>query len=208
MRSVFRAVLLTASFTSLTLGQTIEVFGGFSANKFFYSESTGEAFNPNANLASFFDFGADRHQGFDVSIAGNFTRYLGVKADYSMYFRQDSGKTVDALNYRVPVRPFNFMVGPEIKARNHTRLTPFAHALFGFAHSRADLIVEEALAQSHSRTGLAMAIGGGVDFRLTRMWSVRYMTDYTATHLGNPSPDDSGRQNNIRFALGVIAHFR
>jgi hypothetical protein len=213
MRPVCFAVLLTASGSTFAQGTNeaypkIEVFGGFSADKFFYSESSGEAGNPNVSVASLFDFGADQHKGFDVSAARNFTRYLGIKADSSMYFRQDSGMTSDGQAYRVPERTVLFMVGPEIKARNHTRLAPFAHALFGFAHSSANFTIDASTIQSHSREGFAMALGGGLDFRMARRFSIRFVTDYSATHLGNPSPDDSGRQNHIRFALGVLFHIR
>jgi hypothetical protein len=60
--------------------------------------------------------------------------------------------------------------------------------------------------QSHSRTGFAMAFGGGMDFRMNRRLSLRWMADYSATFLGNPDPEETGRQNNTRTSMGLLFH--
>ena len=103
-------------------------------------------------------------------------------------------------------RAFYFMAGPEIKARNSTRVTPFAHALFGVAHSTAEFSTASAIftrMDSHTRTGFAYALGGGLDFRVSKRFSVRAMADYTQTFLGDADPNTS-RQNHVRFSLGIL----
>jgi opacity protein-like surface antigen len=190
----------------------IEVFGGYAANKFFYTESGGD--NPVANAASLFDFGWDRHSGFETSIARNFNRYLGVKADFPLYSSHTQGNTTLGMTFKVPEKAAYFMAGPELKMRNRSRWTPFVHALFGGVHSWANLIVAlpddpiTTFRQSHSRTGFGMAFGGGLDYRLTRRVSLRAMTDYSATFLGNPDIEESGKQNNTRFAMGLLFRLR
>jgi opacity protein-like surface antigen len=189
-----------------------EVFGGYAANKFFYADS-GESISP-PNAASLFDFGWDRHAGFEGSVIRNWNRYVGVKGDFSLYYSQTSGNTAQGLAIVVPERAAYLMAGPELKLRNRSRFTPFFHALVGGAHSWANLSLTAlnspgtTVNQSHSRTGFSMAYGGGLDFLVNRRISLRWITDYSATFLGNPDPEESGKQNNVRFALGVLFHFR
>jgi opacity protein-like surface antigen len=188
-----------------------EIFGGYAANKFFYTDSGGDS---AANAASLFDFGWDRHGGIETSVARNLNRYLAVKADFSFYTSQPNGTTAQGLPVRVPQKAAYWMLGPEFKMRNRTRWTPYVHGLFGVTYSCANLIINlpddpiTTVQQSHSRTGFSMAFGGGVDFRMTGLVSVRWMTDYSATFLGNPDPEESGRQNIVRTALGLLFHLR
>jgi opacity protein-like surface antigen len=224
MRQVSFAVVVLCSCASLASAQQtspsvypkLEVFGGYSANGIFNNEL--EATVQNQNLASLFSDFAGGPKGFEASIARNFTRYLGIKADFSMYYADDSGLstfqvcqsnscTTTTQETRVDKRAFYFMAGPEIKARNRTRVTPFAHALFGVARSTADFSTASAIftrSDSHTRTGFAYALGGGLDFRVSKRFSVRAMADYTQTFLGDADPNESGRQNHVRFSLGIL----
>jgi opacity protein-like surface antigen len=99
------------------------------------------------------------------------------------------------------------MVGPEMKARNHTRLTPFARGLFGVARSRSEFKVPGiGFSDSDTRTGFATALGGGLDGRVSGRLSIRGMVDYTQTVLGNVDPNESDRQNHFRVSLGILFH--
>jgi len=222
MRQLLFTAVVVCSCASLASAQQtspsypkLEVFGGYSANGVFNKET--EATLQNENLASLFSDFAGGPRGFEVSIARNLNRYLGIKADFSMYFANDSEQSTfnvcqpgscitTTQETRVDRRAFYFMAGPEIKARNRTRVTPFAHALFGVARSTADFSTASAIFtrnESHTRTGFAYALGGGFDFRMTQRFSVRAMADYTQTFLGDPDPNKS-RQNHVRFSLGIL----
>lgn len=223
MRQVSFAVVVLCSCASLASAQRtspgaypkLEVFGGYSANGVFNKDT--EATLQNENLASLFSDFAGGPKGFEASIAGNFNRYLGIKADFSMYFANDSelstfnvcqpgSCTTTTQETRVDRRAFYFMAGPEIKARNRTRVTPFAHGLAGVARSTADFSTASAIFtrnDSHTRTGFAYALGGGLDFRISKKFSVRTMADYVQTFLGDPDPNNS-RQNHVRLSLGIL----
>jgi opacity protein-like surface antigen len=188
-----------------------EVFGGFTVNKFFYTDSGGDS---PANAASLFDFGWERHRGLESSVIRNLNRRLGIKGDFSLYASQTDGLATNGFAIQVPEKAAYFMAGPELKFPNRSRWTPFVHALGGVAHSWANLIVllpddhVNTIHQSHSRTGPSLAFGGGLDYRVSRRLSFRLMTDYSATFLGNPDPEESGKQNNTRASMGLLFHFR
>ena len=214
MRRWMLLVVLTSYATAQAQGNggwsKVEVFGGYAANKFFYTDS-GES--PTvANAAALFDFGWDRHHGLETSIGCNFTRYLGVKGEFSLFSSEPSGVTSQGLPIRIPQRAAYFMVGPEVKFRNRSRWTPFLYALAGGAHSWANLIVDlpddpvTKVTQSHSRSGFSAALGGGMDFRMNHRISLRWTADYSATVLGNPDPEETGRQNNARTSMGLLFH--
>ena len=224
MRQLLFATVVVCSCASIAPAQQthhtypeFEVFGGYSANGT-VNKKTNATASPNQNIASLFsDFGGGP-KGFEASVARNFNKYLGLKADFAMYFTNDANLstfqvcvdgscTTTTQETKVDRRAFYLMAGPEIKARNKTRVTPFAHALFGVVRSTADFSVASAsfsLSDSHTRTGFAYALGGGLDFRVSKRFSVRAMADYTQTFLGDADEDKSGRQNHVRFSLGIL----
>ena len=213
MRRLILAVLLMACCAPLTLAQNrntdaypkVEWFVGASGNHFFYDDSPIEVVPKN--IASLF---SDRAQGlgFETSLTRNINKSLGIKGDFSLLFdRKPQGKTTAGDDFHVNSRTLSFMAGPEIKAPNHTRMTPFVHALFGVARSRSEFKVASiSFSDSHTRTGLAMAFGGGVDVRISKRFSIRAMTDYTQTFLGDADPSESGRQKHSCLSLGILFH--
>jgi opacity protein-like surface antigen len=79
------------------------------------------------------------------------------------------------------------------------KLTVFAHALFGGAHIREDLVINiPPPATSISSTNFAFLVGGGVDIALSHRFAVRIQPDYLKTEiLGR-------RQNNFRASAGLV----
>jgi opacity protein-like surface antigen len=185
----------------------IEAFVGFSGNHFFYADSSTDIVNQN-NLASNFSHRSQGPIGFETSLTGNLNGFWRIKGDFSMYFNnKPTGQITTGQDFQVDSRSLYLMAGPEIKARNHTRLAPFAHALFGLDRSRSEFKVPSTgFSDAHTRTGFAMAFGGGLDVRLSGKFSIRSMIDYTPTFLGNADPSESGRQNHFRVSLGILVH--
>ena len=194
----------------------LEVFAGYSVNGIFTrDEAAGLS---NGRFSPFLSDAAGGPKGFEASIARNFNKYLGIKGDFSMYFDNSTGHvtlqvcsqgscTMSSQDISVEKRAFYFMAGPEIKWRNKTRVTPFAHTLFGVARSTAEFSTAGAVftySDSDTRTGFAAAFGGGLDIRLSKRFSIRTMADYTATFLGDAVPGSSGRQNHVRFSIGIL----
>lgn len=154
--------------------------------------------------------------GFETSLIRNFNRHVGLKADFSAHFNDEDGSgnvivcnpacTTATQTIQFRTRVYNFLVGPELKARNHTRFTPFVYALGGLAHTQARFDTPGPtfnLLLRKSTNDFAMALGGGLDLRATRRTSIRGSIDYNPIFIGDSS---GGTRNLVRLSLGVLFH--
>ena len=108
----------------------VEVFVGYSA----LGEANGRGISlaPNSSLPATYNAEA----GFETSVMGNFKKWFGIKGDFSAHFNNESasglltfcnpGCTTATQDFQLKTRVYNFLAGPEFKARNSTRFTPFA----------------------------------------------------------------------------------
>ena len=84
------------------------------------------------------------------------------------------------------------------------RLTPFAHILVGASRLGANASITfggASLDSSFADIGLAVAIGGGLDLKLSDSVALRLIqADYFATRFGG-----SG-QANARLSVGLVLH--
>jgi opacity protein-like surface antigen len=189
-----------------------EVFGGFlDAGEFPYSDFKFTGFNLQG------DFGT--HHGLEFSVKRNLNQRLGIKGDFSAHFLSYSGPVGVCLQTPcIPIqqpaqlnpRMFDFLAGPEVRLGNtRWRVSPFTYAMAGIAHGTATFKTSGSafnLSQSISETGFAMALGGGVDVRLARRFSVRTSMDFNPNWVGR---DESGArqvQRDLRFAVGLLFH--
>jgi opacity protein-like surface antigen len=192
----------------------LEIFGGYLAagepqyNNFRFG---------NVNIQN--DFGTKR--GLDTAVIGNLNRFFGVKFDFSAHFHHDEAPVTflpacaqppcSPVVQTVELNPrlFNFLIGPEIKMRNKTKFTPFAHALFGVAHTTTTLRSSGpavTFSQTTAETGLGMAFGGGVDVRTSSRFSLRTSVDYNPKFVGRNDFGARKRLDDLRFSFGVLFH--
>lgn len=154
--------------------------------------------------------------GFEASLIRNFSKHIGIKGDFSAHFDNSSGSglitscspacTSATQDIQLKTRVYNFLAGPEFKARNRTRFTPFAYALAGAAYTKATFSTPGPtlnLLLKRWDTGFAMALGGGLDIRATKRVSLRGSMDYNPVFT-NDSIDS--RRDLVRFSLGVLFH--
>jgi opacity protein-like surface antigen len=188
----------------------VEIFAGYSA--------LGEAGSRGIS------FGADRRvggnysakPGFETSIIRNFSKRFGIKGDFSAHLNNESGSgpitictpgcTTVTQDFQLKTRVYNFLAGPEFKARNNTRLTPFAHALGGVAHTSATFTTPGPtfnLLLEKSDNSFAMALGGGIDIRASKRVSFRGLMDYNPVFVHDST---SGTRDFFRLSLGVLFH--
>ena len=196
----------------------VEYFVGYSASGSI-NEEKSLVIN-NQKFSPFFNDQAGGPVGFEASVIGNFNRYVGLKGDFSIYINNRHLKngtftrcvgtacTTSIQDYKVDSRAAYFMGGPEIKGRNHTRFTPYAHALFGLVHARTEFSTSGTfnLSDKVSATAFTMAFGGGLDIRATKRISVRAMMDYNPTFLKGSEIDSRERQDHVRLSLGILFH--
>ena len=208
-------VLMCASASALAQGTTsgeppkYEFFAGYSA-----IGETGSrviSLGPNASVG-----GDYQGQGFETSIIRNFNKHFGIKGDFSFHFNNESDRgpiaacspvcTTVTQDFQLKTRVYNFLAGPEFKARNSTRFTPFVHALGGFAHTSATFTTPgptHILFVRRSDNSFAMGLGGGLDIRASNRVSFRAMMDYNPVFVQDST---GGRRDFVRFSLGVLFH--
>jgi opacity protein-like surface antigen len=160
------------------------------------------------------DFLADRRgfNGFDVSIAGNLTRYFGLKGNISGHFKSDSfSDGIDTVNTRE--RMWNFLGGVQIKDNSKEKtVKPFGHVLAGIA--RQDVRFSSpsfATTFDINDTNFAMKFGAGIDIRVHPRVDLRVIEfNYNPIFRGDITFDDevfSGRtQHNFTIGFGIAIH--
>ncbi len=206
---VCSALLVSAQSPTPNEYPKFEFFVGYSALG--ESGSRAISFGPNANVSGDYE-----GQGFETSIIRNFSKHWGIKGDFSAHFNNESGSgpvtactpacaTVNQ-DFKLKTRVYNLLAGPEFKARNSTRFTPFAHALGGFAHTSATFTTPgptNVLFLRRNDTSFAMALGGGLDIRASKRVSVRALVDYTPVFVNDSTV---GTRDFFRFSFGVLFH--
>jgi opacity protein-like surface antigen len=182
-----------------------EWFLGYSA--------VGDANEENGRLLM--SFGSNT--GLETSLTRNLSKHWGIKGDFSAHWGTARGTamvvvqppgTTENGTLELEHRHFNFLVGPEFKWRNHTRLTPFAHTLVGVGVSRGDVRLTFPSGTSLSKvssTGVALALGGGFDIRVSKRFSVRTSVDYNPAYIGGGTTTDPRNwRDQVRFSVGIV----
>lgn len=173
------------------------------------------------------EYGTDRHNspGLQFNFGYNVARNLQLLGDFGAQFHSTgivwtNGKKAEADSYQ-------FLFGPELRIRNRSTLTPFAHALAGAALrnyavptgnwicSGFPLNCYETSFSVARDSGFAWSVGGGLDWQVRPWLSLRMVQfDWIRTHLSrdnrNFSPQQgslptlSGWQDNYRFSAGIV----
>jgi opacity protein-like surface antigen len=186
----------------------IEVFAGYSA--------LGEINSGRIDFGSTASISANyaTPTGFETSVTGNFSKHFGIKGDFSAHLSNESGRgpltactptcITATQDSRLKTRLYNFLAGPEFKARNSTRFTPFAHALAGVAHTSATFTSTGPTLNfllKKSDNSFAMALGGGLDIRAGKRVSFRGSLDYNPVFTRDSGRD---RRDLVRISAGFL----
>lgn len=202
----------------------VEVFGGYS----FMHTDTGGLTGSTLNLElrqnpGTFGIGSN-FNGWNAEAQYNFDRWIGIVADFGgQYGTPITGAAKDVSGLPA-MSQYSFMAGPVISYRAKARITPYVHALFGW--DRASLSASTITGTSSpvtsfasTYTDFAIALGGGVDYKLSRHFALRVgQLDYFHTSLDLNSLYGSaygpGRfqglathENNLRFSTGIVLRF-
>jgi hypothetical protein len=156
------------------------------------------------------------------------------------------------LTFQATGRAFYVTAGPEWKIRRDKRFAPFAQALAGIAYTRSTFMMSGSDVQytnpftggvllftsggfppdrtihygdAHADAGVALAIGGGFDIRLSKPIALRAAMDYDPTFLIRPvlpdltpdaqgqvhlqpAPNERHRQDHVRLSIGIVWHIQ
>jgi opacity protein-like surface antigen len=194
----------------------VEVFGEYSYLRF----------NPTLTYLKNRSF-----NGGGGGVQFNFSNYLGIKAEFMGY--GSTNFTIPAGVYSIPkLSPnpivigapittqgnmFTYLFGPVVRVPI-SRVTPFAELLFGGSNSNAYGKQIKAICNGVTCTTAAtnvggsqhpftMALGGGLDIKLSENVSLRPVElDYVLSRYTNPLTS-TNNQNSFRYSAGVVFHF-
>lgn len=181
-----------------------EFFGGYSVLKINYEP---EIPNPPIGIITAFD-GKQTLNGFNVSATGYIAKGFGLVGDFSGHFTTDRTPLSSGGNIENKIRVLNVLAGPQYKFRNSSRVAPFVRALAGVANTRSELKVPNFNVKDvASSTDFALAVGGGVDVRVSERIDLRVIqADYNPVFLSRRNELGFGktRADNIRFSFGIV----
>ena len=185
-----------------------------------YSFSHADTFYTNIGYDGFYNL-AQKHHGFNVSAVYNVNRYFGVKADMSGIYNQSQYAavfessntslfpgTLYNFEFRTSNSFYNFLGGIQVKDNtSERRLKPFVHALLGAGykinlHQDGDRCFNMTCAGSLEKTGLAAALGGGLDIHIYKRIAVRvFQVDYNPVKFRDVSYPIHA---NTRISTGIV----
>ena len=192
-----------------------DLFFGYSFLRY-NSAQTIPAFTANGGIGTF---------------AWNFNDHIGLEAELGGYHNGNVN------NYQFDSTSFSYLFGPRASLGRHKRIDPYLHILFGgqdFHTSIAQssvLVVNPFIVNPSTNTtstklsngryqtsqnSFAMAVGGGLDIRLTKLFTLRpiqadyYMTNFSAPSVTEPigaTVPSARTQHDFRYAAGVAFNF-
>jgi len=170
--------------------------------------------------------------GFDMNGGSaqfiyNFDKWFSGVADVGSVTKQNVG-IINADNTTT-----FYLFGPRVSYRNKSHFTPYAQILFGGAtravSRKLDVVTgsnipvfpvvtphdlfpgadTEITAQvSATQTAFAMAVGGGLDWKLAKRFSFRPIAvDYVLTRFPSLLTGDNHNQNSLRVTIGAVFTF-
>jgi opacity protein-like surface antigen len=184
-------------------GSRAEFFAGYSVLRTRYK---AQQTNPPMPVGVAFA-GRQILNGFNASATVYLAEAFGLTGDFSGHF--ETHRLPDPLggNIDTHIRVFNLLGGPQYKFRNDSRVTPFVRGLAGITNTRSRLEVPSLNSTSTaSSTDFALAIGGGVDVRVSKHVDLRvFQFDYNPVFLSSGNElGFGGRADNVRFSFGVV----
>ena len=181
--------------TSSTTRSAGEVYVGYSGTA--APTTAGGGFSDNRKI----------HNGVQTSVTINAGRYIGLKGDFSVAYRDQkeaftSGGPITTVTRRTTI--YNVLGGVQLKDNESEAVVqPFGHALVGLGVYRQSLRNCRNPIGSFCGTtvrdyGVAGAFGGGFDVKVADRAGVRFGGDY------NPMRIEKQTINNFRFGVGLV----
>jgi len=225
------AITLTVLIGSLAFAQDetpkVQVFGGYSLLRLDHGGLTGPLLDVDLRQATNpFALKGYSLNGWNAEAQYNADRWLGVAADfggsYGSPFTAATDRTLSGLPKETA---YSFLAGPVISYRTKSKITPFGHALFGWERTSLDgstisgSVTSPVSVAATNYTDFTMALGGGVDYKITRHFSLRagqldwYHTSvnlnkfYTSAFGGTLLQGLRTNQTNYRFSAGAVVRF-
>jgi opacity protein-like surface antigen len=203
----------------------VEVFGGYSLMHADTGKLNGNTLD--IDLSQFPNtFGVKTNfNGWSAEAQYNFDPWLGIVADFGgRYGTPITSASSNRISGLPTQTSYSFLAGPVISYRARKKITPYVHALFGW--DRTSLSASTLTGTSSpvssaatTYTDFTMALGGGVDYKLSRRFALRLgQVDWFHTSLNLNSFYGSAfgvglfqglatHERNLRFSTGIVFNF-
>lgn len=135
--------------------------------------------------------------GVDTTVTADFLHHLGVTADFTYAKASDvlsTGHHADVLSY---------LAGPVFYPTQHGRLTTYVRGLIGASRVTGVVPYNGTFYETGYVNKLAWALGGGVEYQVSRSVAFRGGSDYLHTEFFVLGGAIRG-QNNIRAVCSVV----
>jgi opacity protein-like surface antigen len=141
--------------------------------------------------------------GVSVDISGSYNNPgVHIPADSISPGVPETNMNVDNL---IHTTTYTGMVGPTFAYRGNHNIEPFAHAMLGMVGrvvgltSKGQILAGTPL--DSSEWVLGYALGGGADFKITKLLAIRGQVDWVRSTFADAEDD---HQNNIRVLGGLV----
>ncbi len=200
---ILSVVILLASF-GLTFAQDKkpEFFGGYSF------ESVDSAIkSSDLGTTTTLDnrFNAN---GFNLAGTGYLTKRFGLTADFSGHYNTRNDTFAGSATGQSKLSLYNLTGGPTLRFPGSGRVTPFVHALAGFAR-RNFTETFGTTSTSDNTTSFAMNLGGGLDVKLNkriawRLIQADYNPIFVRARTVSGTPIASRTLSGFRLSTGIV----
>jgi opacity protein-like surface antigen len=231
IRFAAAAIALTTLIGSFAFAQDatpkVQVFGGYSLLQLDHGGLNGGlldlALKQNSDpfaVANYF------LNGWNAQAQYNTGRWVGIAADFGGRYGTPITASRDRTLAGLPKETaYSFLAGPVISYRTKSPITPFVHGLFGWdrtslgASTITGSVTSPVPVAGTTYNDFAMALGGGVDYRVGRRVSLRLgQLDWFHTSLDLNKFYSSAfgpglifglhtHEANLRFSAGAVVRF-
>jgi opacity protein-like surface antigen len=200
-------VLFGVSLQAQNEASKVDLFFGYSFLRY-NSAQTIPAFTANGGIGTF---------------AWNFNNHIAMEAELGGYHNGNVN------GYQFDSTSFTYLFGPRVSLGRNRRFDPYLHILFGGQNfgtsiAQSSVLVVNPLGSTTlsngryqtSQNSFAMAVGGGLDIRLSRTFTLRplqvdyYMTNFSAPDVTEPlgsTVATARTQHDFRYATGIAFNF-
>ncbi|MGO9539252.1 MAG: outer membrane beta-barrel protein [Terriglobales bacterium] len=221
--TIILTVLIASSAFAQDSTPKVQVFGGFALLHTPTGGLTDTTLDINLHQTSDAFGVATNFNGWNAEVQYNADRWIGVAADFGG--RNGSPITGATGISGIPSgNGYTFLAGPVISYRTKSRITPFAHILAGFDRIslNAGTITGPSAPVPVAATtydDFAVALGGGLDYRIVRHFAVRLgqfdyyhttlnLNKFYASAFGVSSFQGLAvHQGNVRVSAGAVLQF-
>jgi len=219
------ALLLISSFSAAQDSTPkVEVFGGYSFVHADTGKLTGITLDVTLREPSNAFAVGQGFQGWNAEGQYNFDRWVGVVADFAgRSGKPITGTSAVKISGLPDLTAYSYLFGPVVSYRTKSRITPFVHALVGYdrdslgAAHLSGLPTPVSITKT-TYTDFAIALGGGLDYKVISHFALRGQADWFHTSLNltnfynsalgpNLLPNLATRERNVRLSGGIIVSF-